>query len=177
MNILISILLILFCNISLSLDNETGAITGLPLPRYVSLKSYETNLRKGPGSNYPIVWTYKQKGYPMQVVAEFEQWRKLKDKDGEEGWVRENLISGNRNVVIIGNKIQKSNYEYQLPERESILFYHPSEDSYPVARVELNVIGKIKKCNEEWCLLKIDRFSGWIRKVNLWGIGKEEIIK
>src|SRR6056297_510066 len=98
----ITFLLTLFYCINFANAIEIGKVSGKPLPRFASLKSSEVNLRKGPNVKYPIVWTYKRKGYPMKIIAEFENWRKLKDKNGDSGWVHINLLSNSRKAVVIG---------------------------------------------------------------------------
>jgi SH3-like domain-containing protein len=154
---------------------EIGSATGLPLPRFVTLKSGEVNLRKGPNMKYPIVWTYKSKGYPIEVVAEFENWRKLRDQDGSEGWTHENLISGNRNAVINNNYyINKPNYTGN--NNELIIFRYPDESSYPMVRIEFGVIVGLKKCQVDWCKVKVNDITGWVNKKNLWGVYPDEII-
>ena len=157
--------------------SDTGTVTGLPLPRFVSFKFSETNLRKGPNTSYPITWVYKQKGYPMELIEEFENWRKIRDVEGNEGWVHENLISGNRSVIINNNQYLRSNGMYSELNRELVLFRYPDEDSYPMLRAELGVIAKVKKCDEVWCKIKIEDVTAWARKENLWGVYSEEIIK
>ena len=112
----------------------------------------------------------------MEVVAEFENWRKLKDIDGTEGWINENLITGRRNVVIIGNKFELNLDKYKLKQQEMILLRYPDENSHPIVKVEFGVIGNIKKCDREWCKIKIEEYTGWIKKINLWGVYQEEII-
>jgi SH3-like domain-containing protein len=151
------------------------AVTGLPIPRFVTIKSAEVNLRKGPNSNYPILVVYKRKGYPLEVIAEFENWRKLKDYDGMEGWVHENMISGNRNVAI-NNVSYNAKPSYASKNNELILFQYPNESSYPLARAELGVIAKLKKCRQDWCMVKIDNIKAWVKKSNLWGVFPDEII-
>lgn len=173
MRILISSLIFIF---SLNCFADEGAVTGLPVPRFVVLKANETNLRKGPHVNYPKVWTYKQRGYPLKVVAEFENWRKLQDIDGHEGWVHENLITGTRNVAVIKNNIKRQDFPYALPANEAIIFLHPDEHSYPMARAQLGLIGKVKKCNTHWCQIKFQGATGWMQKSNLWGVFDEETI-
>lgn len=156
---------------------DTGPVTGLPMPRFVILKSQETNLRKGPDIKYPIVWVYKQKGYPMEVVAEFENWRKLRDSDGAEGWVHENLITGTRNVRITGNNYISSNMPYSIRDNELILFHNPDESSYPKARLQFGAIGKLKKCQVHWCQAKFENTIGWVHKSNLWGVYPNEAME
>ncbi len=156
---------------------ELGQVSGLPVPRFVSLKSSETNLRKGPNARYPIVWTYTKKGYPMEVVAEFENWRKLRDIDGEEGWVHVNLINGMRHFIVNSNTYKDSDSEYTELKRELVLFRYPDESSFPMVRAELGVIGTVKSCNPDWCKVQMDEYAGWIRKENIWGVYPEEVIE
>ncbi|MHC0449477.1 MAG: SH3 domain-containing protein [Candidatus Lariskella arthropodorum] len=156
-----------FCAVDLGV--KTGQVTGLPIPRYVSLKSNEINLRAGPGMQYPIRYIYRCTGYPMKVVAEFEHWRLLRDLNDVEGWVHKSLISGRSNVVIKGNYIKKT-LPYSVPKNEAIIFNFPNEDSYPVVRVEFGVVAMLKKCQDEWCYIEVERiYRGWIRKENLYG--------
>lgn len=172
-----SIVTILSSTVHAEEHMQRGQVTGLSIPRFVSLKSSESNLRKGPNVKYPIVWTFHQKGYPMEVIAEFENWRKLKDIDGEEGWVHTNLVTGIRNVMISNNKYQTPNEDYEARNRELVLFRYPDEASYPMLRLELGVIAALKSCNIEWCKIKVSDTSGWVRKENLWGIYQQEIIE
>lgn len=158
-------------------SQNTGSVTGLPIPRFVSLKAAETNLRKGPGAKYPISYVYKRKGYPMQVIDEFENWRKLKDKDDAEGWVHENLITGARNVEIVNNKYYNAVLDYPKIANELILFRYPDEKSHAMLRAEIGAIGALKSCNQEWCKIRFADTSGWVRKINLWGVTTDELLK
>lgn len=151
-----------------------GKETGLHIPRFVMLKSNKTNLRVGPGIKYQIIWTYLRKGYPMQIVAEFENWRKLRDIDGSEGWVNENLITGKRSAIITGNLFSKPPL-YLLKEKEMVLLRYPRENAPPTLKVEFGVVAEIKKCNKIWCMLKIHNKTGWIKKINIWGAFSNEI--
>lgn len=173
----ILLLLVMLYTSNASVASEVGQVTGLPIPRFVTLKSSETNLRKGPNVKYPVVWNYKQKSYPLEIVAEFENWRKLRDIDGEEGWVHVNLITGARKAIIKDNKYLTKEHEYAARSRELVLFRYPDEDAYPMLRVELGVLASIKACNREWCKLKIDDITAWARKENLWGVYPEEVIE
>ncbi|MBS0235716.1 MAG: hypothetical protein JSS50_00075 [Proteobacteria bacterium] len=152
---------------------EYGKSTGLPVPRFVALKSRETNWRNGPGHRYPIKWVYSQRGYPVQVIAEFEGWRKIRDVDGEDGWVHEALISGQRNAVVIANHGQVN----AEANSQLIIYRKPDESSYPIAKLEFGVIVKLKKCQEKWCKVEAAGYNGWARRENLWGVMPDEIIK
>lgn len=152
-----------------------GSVTNLPLPRFVSLKANEVNLRSGPSSNYPIKLNYRCKNYPLQVVAEFDTWRMLRDSDGSQGWVHSSLISGKRYAVITNN-IVTSALPYTIPCGEAILFKAPEEQSYPIARIEIGAIVMLKRCDEHWCNVKVEEYQGWVQKANLWGVQNDELI-
>ncbi|MCE2993086.1 MAG: SH3 domain-containing protein [Alphaproteobacteria bacterium] len=173
---IISLLILSFSIAYGAFAKESGSSTGRSIPRFIILKSNETNLRKGPNVRFPIVQTYKRKGYPMEVIAEFENWRKLRDRDGMEGWVHENLITGTRNAVISDNKYKSTSLTYKINDKELILFRYPDETSYPISRVEFGSIGKLKKCQKEWCKIKFNEVTAWALKSNLWGVYSDEII-
>lgn len=172
----ISLLVGLLLTSNASVAKEVGQVTGLPIPRFIILKSQETNLRKGPNVRFPIVWTYTRKGYPMEIVAEFENWRKIRDIDGVQGWIHENLITGTRNVAIIGQTYKSTSLSYKIKSNELILFRYPDETSYPISRAQFGVIGKLKQCQKEWCKVKFNDISAWVLKTNLWGVYPDEII-
>ena len=145
-------------------ENYKGE-TGLAIPRFVSLHSDRTNARSGPGSRYPIEWIYLQKGAPVEIIAEFELWRKIKDWQGAESWVHKITLSGKRSVKIItpgeNNVYAKDDYQSRI-----------------VAKVEDDVVGEIKKCptNNDFCLMSFEHVEGWIPKQSIYGIYLEEII-
>lgn len=177
MNILrILSLVLIIASSNIAYAKDVGSVTGMPIPRFVILKSGETNLRKGPNVKFPIAWTYKRKGYPMEVIAEFENWRKLRDQDGSEGWVHENLITGARHVMINDTQYKTDNPLYKQNPGELVLFRYPDETSYPMIRAQIGVMGKIKKCQKEWCKVKIENETAWTLKSNLWGVYPEEVI-
>ncbi len=170
-------LAILSCTSNQSLAQTIGHVTKLPIPRFVSLKSSDVNLRKGPSTTFPIAWKYKCKGYPMLVTAEFEHWRQIEDKDGQRGWVHESFITGTRNVVAIKNTYHTKNTLYAKQKYELIVFRHPDETSYPMFRMQFGSMAKLKKCTNQWCYIKTSAGDGWARKHNLWGVLEHEEIK
>jgi SH3-like domain-containing protein len=157
-------------------DKKIGPVTKLPLPRFASLKSNETNLRSGPAHHYPIKFTYKQKHYPIEIIAEFEHWRLLRDHDNEQGWVHQSLVSGVRYVMIKNNQVSAAKMSYKIPLDQAIILRLPDETSYPIIRAEIGVMAKLKKCIEKWCQIELDSKRGWIKKSNLWGVYTNEII-
>lgn len=154
-----------------SIAKQDGIVTGLSLPRYVTLKSNEVKLRVGPGKNYKTIYIYKCINYPVKIIAEFDNWRKVEDVEGTVGWIHQNLISGVNYAIIKKNiLLSKKKLAYSLPADESLLFKAPDENSQPIAKFKFNVIAKIITCEKEWCKLKHGNFTGWIRKINLWGV-------
>ena len=136
---------------------------GLPLPRYVSLKSNEVNVRIGPDFEYPISWVFFRKGYPVEIIQEFENWRQIRDIEGAIGWVNKIMLSGKRTGIISGG-----NWE---------LFRSPNNDSVAILLAEEGVIADILQCSDSWCQLKIEGEKGWLEKKNLWGVYPQENFK
>ena len=145
---------------------ENESESGLALPRMVSLRSSLINVRSGPGSRYPIVWVYKQKGAPVEIIAEFEIWRKIRDWEGAERWVHKAMLSGRRFVKVIN-------------PGENNIYAKPELDSKVVAKAEDGVVGEIEKCPtpDGMCLIKFDTIKGWMPRDGLFGLYKNEVIK
>ena len=151
----------LFHNTSYS--NEIGQVTGYKIPRFVSLKSDEVNLRIGSSTNYPIILKYVTKNMPIEITDEYERWRKIRDKDGNEGWIRKDLLKGDRFAITIKDNKYKI-YMYSKP------------NGVQIGEIGESNIAKIKVCLEKWCKIKFERHTGWINKNNLWGIYENETI-
>ena len=134
-----------------------GLATAGEVPRFVSLRADKINVRAGPGVQYPIAWVFQRRGLPVEVVAEFELWRKVRDRDGAEGWVHRSLLSGKRSAVVTSKSI-------------GVLYRHAQSDSVPVARVEPGVVADVVKCVEGWCRIEAAGNRGWIRRSRLWGV-------
>jgi SH3-like domain-containing protein len=130
--------------------------TGLPLPRFASLRAPEVNLRTGPGIRYPIEWVYTRRGMPLQIVGEFETWRRIRDWQGTEGWVHQSMLSGQRSALVVGR---------QRPLRRA-----PEADAPPLALVQAGVVGAIDACEQGWCRIEVDGFAGWLREDELYGV-------
>lgn len=140
--------------------DATVGPSGLPLPRFVSLAGDEVNLRTGPGVRYPVSWVFVRRDLPVLVTLEFEHWRKIRDRDGAEGWVHQSLLSGRRYAIIVG--------EVRTLRRE------PRPDARPVLRVEPGVIGRLRACQAAWCELEIADVTGWLPKAGLFGALADE---
>ena len=140
---------------------EYGSDTGWKLPRFVSLKSDEVNLRVGPSTKYPIVLKYIVKNLPIEIIEENNDWRKIKDMGGNEGWILESLLQGDRFGII------------NQPYNESAQIYsHP--EGKEIGKIGKNNVVKINSCLAHWCKIKYEKYSGWINKKNLWGIYNNE---
>jgi len=132
----------------------------LPVPRFVTLDADEVNVRTGPGVRYPIKFIFNKEYLPVEVIKEFDVWRQIRSRDGDEGWVHKSLLSGKRTVIITGH-IQT-------------LFKKPDEGTKPVVKLEPGVIANLDHCDNGWCNLKIASYEGWIKRENLWGIYPDE---
>ena len=137
--------------------------SGLPIPRYVSLKYDEINVRVGPGQRYPIRYVYHRKHLPVQVVEEFAHWRKIKDFQGSSGWVHKGAIDGARTAMIL--------------DKPQNLYAKPEVTDRPVMRAAATVIGQLKACLPDWCAMQIGERDGWIRKADVWGVTREEVFQ
>lgn len=137
--------------------------TGLPLPRFASLRAAKVNLRAGPGVRYPVEWVYQRRGLPVMITAEFDAWRKVRDWRGTVGWIHRSMLTGKRTVIATG--------------REVVLRRKPSADSPAVARAEAGVIARVLVCKADWCRIQAGGISGWGRRAALWGTLPEETIK
>ena len=143
-------------------DPNKGAVTNLPIPRYVSLKGREGNARRGPGLTHRIDWVFKAPGMPLRITAEHEHWRRVEDSEGLGGWVHYSLLSGVRTVLVV---------------QDQAAFHDSASASSPVAfKAERNVIGKLLECTTDWCRISTDGDKGWIEKTALWGVGPDEVL-
>lgn len=140
-------------------DLTTGSASGLPVPRFVSLKSDRVNVRSGPNKDQDVRWVYTRAGMPVEVTAEFENWRRIRDWEGAEGWVYHSLLSGKRTAVVVPD----------LKNDLVPLYESPDPKSAETARLQSGVLGSLKSCTGTWCELVGRNFSGWIRQERLWG--------
>ena len=135
-------------------ENGLGA-TGMRLPRFAALRSDNVNMRTGPGTRYPIEWVFHRKGLPVEIIAEYEVWRRVRDPDGAVGWVHKSALSGKRAGIVSGAA-------HEL---------HKSDDvqSVSLAHLEPGVIGQLIACKKDWCQLKFDTIKGYMHKGEFWG--------
>lgn len=143
----------------------TGTVTGLPIPRYVSLKPSDTPMREGPSKEHRIKWVFKREGVPVEIIAEFENWRRVRDSEGVDGWVFHSRLSARRTALIAPWSKEK-----ELPLRAS-------ENGDVVARLQPLVIANIENCNGKWCRVNGEGFRGWMQQDQLWGVYPGEFVK
>jgi SH3-like domain-containing protein len=138
--------------------------SGLPLPRFVSLRSDEVNLRTGPGTQYPVTWIYRRSMLPIEIIAEYRNWRKIRDWQGDEGWVHKNMLSGRRSIIVLG-------------DARSIVAA-PNASSPVLMRAEAGVVGHLVGCPDEgpFCRVRIGSREGWLERAGFWGAYPDEIV-
>ena len=147
--------------------DPVGPVTKLPLPRFASLKTDRVNLREGPSKDHATKWVYERAGLPVEITAEFEIWRKVRDSEGIDGWVLHSLLSGRRTALVTPNKKGDNS---KLYTRASI-----SDDL--AATLQSGVIVNIRNCDGAWCLVDGDGFKGYIEQEKLWGVYPDERIQ
>lgn len=143
---------------------QVGTATGLPLPRYVSLKSDRVNLRQGPSKDHQTLWVFERAGLPVEITEEFDTWRKIRDSQGTVGWVLESLLSGRRTALV--KPWAKGEI---LP-----LFIKADSNATIVAKLQSGVLGNVRRCDGSWCRIFGSGFDGWIQQTNLWGVYPNE---
>ncbi|MFT7594016.1 MAG: SH3-like domain-containing protein [Paracoccaceae bacterium] len=142
-------------------QEKRGPVTNLPMPRYVSMKSSEGNVRRGPSLTHRIDWVFKRRDMPLQITAEHGHWRRVQDRDGAGGWVHYALLSGVRTVLI---------------EQDMMPVYNRPDIQSPVtAAFELGVVARLGECEGQWCRITAGGYRGWARKDRLWGVSPEEL--
>ena len=135
---------------------------GLPVPRYVSLRSEEVNVRTGPGIRYPVEWVFQRRNMPVEVVEQFEHWRKIRDIEGTEGWVHQSMLSGKRYAIVTGDVRS--------------LHRRPEPGAPEVARLEPGVIAQLLDCEGQYCRLEAGGIKGWLPRAEFWGVYPNEKI-
>ena len=142
---------------------QRGQVTNLPIPRYGSLKTNEANARRGPSLSHKIDWIYKRQNMPLEIYAEYENWRRVRDFEGLGGWVHYTLLSGKRYVLI----------KNELLEMRLL----PSVESQVIDKVPQFNIANLDKCNKDWCRIIDNGYKGWVLKSEIWGVYNNETKK
>lgn len=145
---------------SIDVQPRARGASGLPIPRFVSLKAEKVNVRRGPSSDHAVAWVFQRKGLPVEIVAEFETWRRVRDADGEEGWILHNMLSGKRTAMI-------------APWRQGQtvpMYDRPNAAGGVVAKLGSGVVGEVEECSGEWCEVNAGGYDGFIEQTQLWGV-------
>ena len=157
---------LLGASVSTAVSAKDSALTtsGLPVPRYVSLKSDHVNVRAGPTKDNDVAWIYTRSGLPVEITAEFGNWRRVRDSEGAEGWVYHSLLSGRRTAVIT----------MKTKDELAPLYESTDATSAVIARLQAGVVTQVKHCAAGWCRVSGDGFDGWIEQQRLWGVYADE---
>lgn len=145
---------------------KTGP-SGYPLPRFVSLKSDRVNVRLGPSREHDIAWTFVKSGLPVEIVQEFDNWRRIRDWEGKEGWVFHSLLSGRRTALV--TPWEKSN---RTPLRQ-----RSKSDAIIVAELDPFVLATVTECSGGWCKVQGEGFEGWLDQTRLFGVYPDELFE
>ncbi|MGB3722161.1 MAG: SH3 domain-containing protein [Pacificimonas sp.] len=145
-----------------SAEAERGR-SGLPIPRFVTLGANEARMRTGPGRDYPVRWMYVRKDLPLEVTDEWGIYRKVRDPDGEEGWMDKALLSGARMGMVLG--------------KVATIRARPDTAAPAVWRAEPGVIGRLQLCESGWCRFQVEGRAGFLPAIDLWGVYKDEVIE
>ena len=153
--------LLLLAPVSASaLANDQG---GLPVPRFVSLRASKIYLRTGPGMNFAVQWIYQRRHMPVEVIAEYDTWRKIRDWQGTVGWVHQSMLAGSRYALITG--------------AERTLRRDAAESAPPTARLMPGVIAEVLRCQGAWCRLNADGHKGWLKRAEFYGVYPDEKVE
>ncbi|MBR0652522.1 hypothetical protein GXW78_22895 [Roseomonas terrae] len=147
---------------------SVGGVTNLPLPRFAALRSDEVNLRAGPGTRFPIEWTYQRRELPVEITREFELWRRIRDPEGTEGWVHQSTLMGRRSAIVRA-----------APGTEAALRRQPEDTAPLVARLRPGVVVRLRQCEARsvWCEAQTGDHRGYIRRADVWGVMPDEEVK
>jgi len=158
--------LTLACAAQSAMAGGDPASSGLPVPRFVSLKADRVTVRGGPDKDHDVAWIYTRVGWPVEITAEFENWRRIRDSDGSEGWVYHSLLSGKRTATV------------QLKSKTDLapLYERPDAKSGVTAQLQVGVLSTVQHCTGTWCQISGQGFDGWIEQHELWGVYPDEKI-
>ena len=145
-------------------EGTSGPASGLQVPRFVSLKSDRVNVRGGPTKDHDVAWVFTRSGLPVEITAEFENWRRIRDGEGAEGWVYHSLLSGRRSAVVVP----------KAKDDLVSLCDQPEQSCTTVAKLQAGVLASVKRCTGNWCRIAGEGFDGWIAQERLWGVYPNE---
>ncbi|MBO3758525.1 SH3 domain-containing protein [Ciceribacter sp. L1K23] len=166
----IAMLLMTGAQTSLAQSTAKGP-SGLPLPRFVSLKAKSVNLRIGPGTDYAVSWRYLKSGLPVEIIQEYENWRRIRDADGTEGWVNQSLLTGERTAVAAPWMRGNSGEVFVNMRRDTL------DSAAIVAKLQPGVVLKLDECTGNWCRAEAGGVQGWVSQGEIWGAYPGEAFK
>jgi SH3-like domain-containing protein len=145
----------------------TGPKSGLPVPRFVSLKPDRVNVRGGPTRDHEVTFVYTRSGLPVEITAESDNWRRIRDWEGSEGWVYHSLLSGRRTAVV------------SPKDKKQLVPLHAKGDanSAIIARLQAGVLTSVRRCDGSWCQIAGSGFDGWVVQEQLWGVYPNEKVE
>ncbi len=141
--------------------SERGKVTNLPIPRFVSLKAEEGNVRRGPSLSHRIDWVFKRRNMPLKITGEYGHWRRVQDREGQGGWVHYSLLSGVRHVIVDADL--------------TALRLKPAREAAVNAYAEAGVVARLEDCTVDWCRINASGSKGWVEKSAIWGVDSSEI--
>ena len=136
---------------------RTETPSGLPVPRFVSIKSPRANVRQGPSPTHAVMWVYVKRGIPVEIVAETTTWRRIRDIEGKEGWVHANMLDGVRMAIVTGKAL--------VPLRRK-----PDAAAEASAWAEPGLVAKLLACDPAWCQISAQHAKGWLPREAIWGV-------
>lgn len=144
-----------------NIDKRKTAASGLAVPRFVSIKAHKANMRRGPGKQYPVIWQFRKRDLPVEIIGEHGQWRHVRDADAIEGWMHVSILYGARHVIV--------------RHKQPVALRHKARaNARIVALLQPNVMARLKKCKSSWCEIKLtqdkSKYKGWVRRDALWGV-------
>lgn len=151
---------------SLSPVSKDVGPSGLPVPRFVSLKAEKVNVRRGPSSEHPVAWVFQRKGLPVEIVAEFENWRRVRDSEGEEGWILQSMLAGKRTAVVAPWR----------GEQLTQLHADQAKESQIQAELAAGAMSEVANCDGKWCRILVGGYDGFVEQDMLWGVYPGEIV-
>jgi SH3-like domain-containing protein len=133
--------------------------SGFPLPRFVSMKSQPVNIRLGPSREHDVAWTFTRAGVPVEITQEFDIWFRVRDSEGQEGWVQKSFVTGRRTALV-------SPWE----KAEPVALRSRPGTAAIVARLAPNVLVEVSQCDGDWCRVSVQSHTGWVEQSRLWGV-------
>ncbi len=152
-----------------SISGKTTSVgpSGLAIPRFVSLKAEKVNVRRGPSSDHPVAWVFQRKGLPVEIVAEFENWRRVRDSDGEEGWILQSMLAGKRTAVVAPWR----------GKQMTLLHSAANKTSSVAANLSSGAMSEVAGCDGNWCEINASGYDGYVEQSMLWGVYPGEVVK